>query len=136
MDQNNLVDIGFEGHPWTWSNHWDSEGEVRQRLDRCLGSFEWCQVFEKVNCQHIDTYASDHSILSLNTHPGKEKKKKRFYFDKRWLQREGVHQVVEKAWLKEEPGSWMFRVTKKIRNCRIESLKWRSTFQANSKKKD
>ena len=34
IDQNSLIDIGFEGQPWTWSNHWDNEGEVRQRLDR------------------------------------------------------------------------------------------------------
>ena len=27
----------------------------------------------------------------------------------------------------------MFRVTRKVRNCRIEILKWKNTFQANSK---
>ena len=29
IDQNSFIDIGFEGQPWTWSNHWDNEGEVR-----------------------------------------------------------------------------------------------------------
>ncbi|XP_071940051.1 uncharacterized protein [Coffea arabica] len=67
LAHNHLIDIGFEGHPWTWSNHWDNDGEVRQRLDRCLGSIEWYQTFDKASCQHIDTYASDHSILCLNT---------------------------------------------------------------------
>ncbi|XP_071921713.1 uncharacterized protein [Coffea arabica] len=94
IDQNSLIDIGFEGQPWTWSNHWDNEGEI-QTLER--------------------------------------KEKKRFYFDKRWLQREGVQQVVEKAWHKEEQGSRMFNITKKIKNCGIELLKWRNTFQANSR---
>ena len=81
----------------------------------------------------MDTYASDHSMLFLDIDPGKEKKKKRFYFDKRWLQREGVKQVVEGAWQKEEPSSRMFKITKNIKNCRVELLKWRNTFQANSK---
>ncbi|XP_027171528.1 uncharacterized protein LOC113771107 [Coffea eugenioides] len=133
MNQNSLIDIGFEGQPWTWSNHWDNEGEVRQRLGRCLCSFEWFQDFEKARCQHIDTFTSNHYMLLLDTAPGKERKKKRFYFDKRWFQRERVQQVVEKAWHKEEQGSRMFKITKKIRNCRIKLLKWRNTFQANSR---
>ena len=32
--ENELVNIGFKGHPCTWSNNWDDEGEVRQCLDR------------------------------------------------------------------------------------------------------
>ena len=96
---------------------------------------EWFQVFDKARCQHIDTFASDHSMFLLDTDPGKERRKKRFYFDKRWLQREGIQQVIEKAWSKEEQGSRMFKVTKKVKNCRIELLKWRNTFQANSRQK-
>ncbi|XP_071926048.1 uncharacterized protein [Coffea arabica] len=105
IDHNNLIDLGFEGQPWTWSNHWEDEGEIRQ------------------------------SILCLDTEPDKEKRKKKFYFDKKWLQKKGVQQVVEQAWQIDKPGSRMFKVTKKIRNCRIELLKWRNTFQANSKTK-
>ncbi|XP_071902886.1 uncharacterized protein [Coffea arabica] len=135
IEQSNLIDIGFEGHPWTWSNHWENEGEIRQRLDRCLASYEWVQTFDKAKCQHMDTYASDHSILCLDTDPEKGKRKQRFFFDKRWLHKEGVQQVVEQAWQRDEPGSRMFKITRKIRNCRIELLKWRNTFAANSKRK-
>ncbi|XP_071901101.1 uncharacterized protein [Coffea arabica] len=117
IDQNGLIDIGYEGHLWTWSNHWEEKGEIRQRLDRCLASYDWVQIFEKARCQHLDTYASDHSLLCLDTVPDKEKRKKKFYFDKRWLQKEGCQQVVKKAWQIEEPGSHMFKITKKIRNC-------------------
>lgn len=78
----------------------------------------------------MDTFASDHHILLIETVPVTERKKQRFYFDKRWLQREGVQQMVERAWNKEEQGSRMFKITKKIKNCRIELLKWRNSFQA------
>ena len=135
IELNRLVDIGFEGHPWTWSNHWDNEGEIRQRLDRVLGSMDWFQDFESAKCHHIETLASDHSMLLLDTNPGIERKKKRFYFDKRWLQKEGIQQVVEQAWNREEQGSKLFKVTRKIRNCRIELLKWRNNVQANSRSK-
>lgn len=80
--ENRLVEIGFEGHPWTWSNHWDNVGEVKQRLDRCLSSCDWVQKFEGVVCQHIESFAANHSLLILDTEPEKRKKKKRFYFDK------------------------------------------------------
>nr|XP_027124324.1 uncharacterized protein LOC113741027 [Coffea arabica] len=131
--ENGLVDLGYEGHPWTWSNHWDNTGEVRQRLDRCLSSCEWSQKFEGTGCKHIESYASDHSLLLLDSEPDNKRKKKRFYFDKRWFQKDGIQQVIEKAWSKEEQGTKMFRVTRKVRNCRVEILKWKNTFQANSK---
>ncbi|XP_071933724.1 uncharacterized protein [Coffea arabica] len=34
IEHNGLIDIGFEGNPWTSSNHWPHEGEIKQRLDR------------------------------------------------------------------------------------------------------
>ena len=69
----------------------------------------------------------------LDTEPDKRKKRKRFYFDKRWIQKEGIQQVIEKAWNKEEQGTKMFRVIRKVKNFRIDLLKWKNTFQANSK---
>ena len=38
INTNELVNIGFEGIPWTWCNNWGNEGEVKKRLDRILGS--------------------------------------------------------------------------------------------------
>ena len=41
ISENDLVDIGCKGVPWTWSNIWEGEGEIRERLDRCLGTVGW-----------------------------------------------------------------------------------------------
>ena len=41
IERNSLVDLGFTGNPWTWSNNWEGEGEVRQRLDRSLNTISW-----------------------------------------------------------------------------------------------
>ena len=72
------------GVPWTWSNTWEREGEIRERLDRCLGSVCWVQKFEKATCEHVEMEAFDHCLLILNTNPQKRKVKRRFYFDQRW----------------------------------------------------
>ncbi|XP_071928065.1 uncharacterized protein [Coffea arabica] len=74
---NDLVDIGFKGNPWTWSNNWKEEGEVRQRLDRGLSSPAWYQTFEGASCDHLETYGSDHSMLLFNTNPLAKRRKKR-----------------------------------------------------------
>ena len=80
---NELVDIGFKGNPWTWSNNWEEEVEVRQRLDRGLCSPAWYQTFEGATYDHLETYASDPSMLLFNTNPLADRRKKRFFFDKR-----------------------------------------------------
>ena len=38
INENQLVDTGYEGQPWTWSNNWEGNGEIKQRLDRTLSS--------------------------------------------------------------------------------------------------
>ncbi|XP_071902137.1 uncharacterized protein [Coffea arabica] len=131
INGNQLMDIGFVGHPWTWCNNWDQEGEIKQRLDRGFCSYSWSKVYEKVQCTHIDSYASDHSILLFDTKMNLGKRKKRFYFDKRWLKREDIGEVIKSAWEQEIDGSRMFQVVKKLKNCRVALLQWRNNFQAN-----
>ena len=69
INTNELMDIGYEGKPWTWSNRWDNEGEARERLDRVLGSGNWCKSFRNARCRHLETEGSDHSMLMVDTSP-------------------------------------------------------------------
>ena len=87
IHQNGLIDLGFEGKPWTWSNQWTQEGEIRQRLDRALGSSAWSQHFDRATVKHIENFGSDHSMILLDANPLRERRKKRFIFDKMWLKK-------------------------------------------------
>ena len=129
-----MLDIGFIGQPWTWCNNWEQGGLIKQRLDRGLSTHSWSQVFEKVQCSHITSFASDHSILLFDTMMNHNRKKQRFYFDKRWLQKDDIRDVIRTTWEKEVEGSRMFQVVRKVKNCRLDLLKWRNSFQANSRK--
>nr|XP_027120622.1 uncharacterized protein LOC113737621 [Coffea arabica] len=133
-EENQLVDIGFKGNPWTWCNQWQ-DGEIRQRLDSELSSGGWSNIFEHPKCTHLESLASDHSMLILDTISGKRKKRKKFFFDKRWIQREGIGEVIKKAWEEDIRGSRMFRVVHKIKRCRVTLLKWRNGFIENSRKR-
>lgn len=74
---------------------------MKERLDRMLASRAWRNRFGKAKCSHIHNEASDHRMLLLDTEPVGRRWKKRFYFDKRWLQYKEVHNVVGNAWRKE-----------------------------------
>ncbi|XP_027088449.1 uncharacterized protein [Coffea arabica] len=123
------------GQPWTWSNNWEGDGEIKQRLHRALSSVQWNLKFEKAKCTHIKSHASDHSALLLDTNPMKRNRKKRFFFDERWLQREGITQVIKEAWDKNVEGSRMFHIKTKVRNCRIALLRWSNKSNKNSRKR-
>ena len=132
IKENELVEIAFEGKPWTWCNQWEGEGEVRERLDRCLGSVNWFQLFAKAVCIHQETEASDHSFLILDTIPNQRKTKRRFYFDQRWARNGESKGIIEAAWGKEQKGSRMFKVMRKIKECRMALLIWNRKLRMNS----
>ncbi|XP_071914021.1 uncharacterized protein [Coffea arabica] len=135
MRRNTLVDIGYEGLPWTWRNSWDEELEIKERLDRGLCTHEWLEVFANVKRTHVENWASDHSILLLDTCPANRRRKRRFYFDKRWVQHEEAHQLINEAWNVTYEGSRMYKVTKSITSCRVRLLKWHNSKIGNVKKK-
>ncbi|XP_071905810.1 uncharacterized protein [Coffea arabica] len=93
INGNELVDISYERVPWTWCNNWKREGEMKERIDRILGNKGWIRKFGKANCAHIEAEASDHCILLLDTKLERKKWKRRFVFDRRWLQHGDIEEV-------------------------------------------
>ena len=82
----------FFGNPWTWCNNWDNAGEIKQRLDRMLCTHSWFQIFDKTKCKHVDNYSSDHSMLMVDTEPGKgQKKEKNSFLTKDGFSKKGLH---------------------------------------------
>jgi endonuclease/exonuclease/phosphatase family metal-dependent hydrolase len=80
-----LLDLGYKGPAYTWTNKRFSSNPTYERLDRCLGNAEWCAAFPTTTVYHLPMMRSDHvSILAvLNTnHP---KTNKVFKFENWWL---------------------------------------------------
>ncbi|XP_027108907.1 uncharacterized protein [Coffea arabica] len=126
------MDIGYEEKPWTWSNRWDNEGEIRERLDRVLGSGSWCNSFRNARCRHLETEASDHSMLLVDIKPAMGKRwKKRFVFDRNWLQHKEMGNIVKSAWNTSCIGSRFFKFQFKIKQCRVALLRWNKQKESN-----
>ncbi|KAH0640996.1 hypothetical protein KY285_037582 [Solanum tuberosum] len=102
----------------------ENEGIIQKRLDRVLVSPNWKIKFENVNVQHIEIEASDHSALMLSSDAEPIRKKKWFYFDKRWIEREEVQNIISKAWSYDCNGFEQSRVSFKIKHCRRSLVAW------------
>ncbi|XP_071925086.1 uncharacterized protein [Coffea arabica] len=134
INKNQLIDLGFEGVPWTWCNNWSPGSVVRERLDRILCNKRWMDLYEQAKCSHLFKEASDHCILLLDTQPEKRKWKKCFQFDRRWIEYAGVEEVISKAWKWEQEGSRLYKLQQKIKKCRLALLEWNRKLQKNTKR--
>lgn len=94
----NMEEVEVQGRQSTWANNWKEEGYIEARLDRFFGAVQWLLANGKAIVKHVDRYASDHCMLLLDTKPEMRKKKKRFYFDRRWVNKYGIEDTIQTAW--------------------------------------
>lgn len=135
IEKMGMAEIAFQGRPWTWANNLEDEGYIEVRLDRFFGVAGWWLDNDKIVVHHVERHSSDHCLLLLDTDPELRKRKHRFCFDKRWVTRPGVEDVVRDAWDQDCEGSPMFTVATKIKQCRLGLLKWSKQQQGNAAKR-
>ncbi|KAL0319577.1 UNVERIFIED_CONTAM: hypothetical protein Sradi_5219200 [Sesamum radiatum] len=70
-----LIDAGFEGEPFTWTNK-----RIWRRLDRVLYSKEWTETLNNTRVMHLPRRLSNHHPLFINTAKMENKKPSSFRF--------------------------------------------------------
>ena len=86
MDNCGLMDLGFQGPRFTWTNKnpiW--QHNVKERLDRGLGNAKWKLLFPAAEISHLPHVKFDHCPILLNTNPSEQKAPKPFWFEQMWL---------------------------------------------------
>ncbi|CAM8882672.1 unnamed protein product [Rhodiola kirilowii] len=58
-----LMDLGYFGIPYTFSNRQTGQLETRARLDRAFANLEWKDQYSRYDVKHLVTSASDHFAL-------------------------------------------------------------------------
>jgi hypothetical protein len=48
-----LIDLGYFGNPFTWSDKRHGKGNICERLDRCIANKEWISVFSNAAVTHL-----------------------------------------------------------------------------------
>lgn len=89
-----MEEAGFQRKPCTWANNWDDENYIEVRLHRFFGSSYCLMENSKAVVKHIECQASDHSLLVLDTTQEQPRRKTRFYFDKLWVKKLGVDDLI------------------------------------------
>ena len=71
LDSCNMIDLGFSGPPFTWSNCQDPPNLIQSCLDRVYANSEWITLFLNSFVKHLPKTHSDHCpiLMSLASHP-------------------------------------------------------------------
>ncbi|KAL9663602.1 hypothetical protein QQ045_018992 [Rhodiola kirilowii] len=94
-----LVDFGYLGYKFTYTNKRKGASECKSRLDRVLVTRSWLRSFPEATNNHLYTYSSDHMALLLDLSSRKRRSSSVFRFENMWLRDCSFKKVVEKTWL-------------------------------------
>ncbi|XP_073037089.1 uncharacterized protein [Primulina eburnea] len=87
-----LIDAGFEGSSFTWTNK-----TIWKRLDRVLVSIDWGDHFSSIRVEHLARTVPDHCPL-LVTAPVFARGPSSFRFQRMWVRHHGFLQTVRLNW--------------------------------------
>ena len=67
IDHFGMIDVGFVGNLFTWTNNRKGLENIKERLDRGLASPSWVHLHSDFSLIHLPALNSDHNPISLNT---------------------------------------------------------------------
>ncbi|CAM8965988.1 unnamed protein product [Rhodiola kirilowii] len=94
-----LVDLGYKGLPYTFSNRRPGLLETKARLDRAFSNVQWKTMFDRYEVSHLITASSDHLPLLVDF-----RKKincaryNLFRFEPMWLRHDEFRGFLEQCW--------------------------------------
>lgn len=99
LDICRMIDIGFSGPRFTWSNRWPFTHLVLERIDRAFVNAEWSSIFPKVAVLHLEKMHSNHYPIKVCFKNNREFHSPRpFRFQLMWLSHPIFLNVVKEAW--------------------------------------
>ncbi|XVE52109.1 hypothetical protein DITRI_Ditri02bG0095800 [Diplodiscus trichospermus] len=95
IDECELVDLPLRGYGFTWERGRGTDGFVEERLDRCLGTMNWIDMFPDVNLLCLFSSTSDHKPIETSTDLAvMHTRSGRFRFENLWLKETEFAAVV------------------------------------------
>ena len=93
-----MVDLGFSGPRFTWSNHRGVRSLIQERLDRFFVNPDWCTLYPNARVSHLTRVHSDHCLVLLDFELGADFKLNRpFKLQSFWLN-DLTFPIVRDAW--------------------------------------
>ncbi|XP_030948868.1 uncharacterized protein LOC115972747 [Quercus lobata] len=99
LDKCNMIDLGFLGPRFTWTNLREVDALIQERIDRVFVNPEWFSLFPEAKITHLTWCHSDHCPVLLETQPRSSTFLKRpFKFQSFWVSDPSFPNVVTNAW--------------------------------------
>jgi hypothetical protein len=122
-----MVDLGFAGNPFTWSNLRLGAETIKERLDRGLATSNWILLHPEYSLLHIPAHNSDHNPISLNTNSQSPFLPRPFRFEEFWSKDPSCGKTIETAWKRPVFGNPSSILPKKLTITKKALLKWNHT---------
>lgn len=103
-----LIDMGFKGPAYTWTNKQYTSNLIFERLDRVVATVGWNNVFPHAHVNHLPRIRSDHTPILLRTND-KPLPKPKFRIENWWFNVEDFDEQCRQNWEASEGRSWQER---------------------------
>lgn len=123
IKQCGLLDLGFNGPAYTWTNKRYVSMPTYERIDRVLANAEWCALFPNANVYNLPIIWSDHAPILTVLHSKYKKPSYTFKFENWWLLEDDFHDTAMKAWYNSVNQSFHVRTRHLTGSLRVWSRK-------------
>ena len=89
-----MLEFPFTGNMLSWVEKRSGGTTVRCRLDRAVGNEDWHENFSHTAVKYLRLWSTDNRPVLADILTKPVKKKKKFKFDKCWLDNEELRQVI------------------------------------------
>ncbi|KAK4490473.1 hypothetical protein RD792_001150, partial [Penstemon davidsonii] len=99
IDACGLIDLGFRGPKFTWSDSRVGLAKIRERIDRCLANVGWQELFPESMVLHLPrTHSDHHPLLTLCDGMAQPPPVKPFRFELAWTTNDQCKELVAAIW--------------------------------------
>lgn len=100
MSDNSLIDMGFQGHRYTWRRGRTEANYIAKRLDRVFCNAHARLKWQEASVTHLPFLASDHTPLFVQLNPIQtgDPRRRPFRFEAAWLLHESFRDLLANSW--------------------------------------